>query len=852
MQLRQVEHVHPRLCGVGRRQQVRLPVQVDHAQRVHRLVEVRGGQAGGLLQLLARHLLDLALGQRRASLVLAHPGVHDHRLISGEAEVSRHAGALGDVLVLVGGLPAVEVERLTPGDRELATLLQILQLTRGVVVPARDVGCDVHLAQQLPHGLRGLGRCSLHHSLLLAEVSLDRRAHSSSSTDDLLRLDTSALRGGACSRGGVCLHAGWCDHQLGELKPADPVELWVLIDVLHREVGVQMVAKAATVRGDLPVREALVQHLEQVLTQRVARRGRLEVLREQRRHLPDLRVEGTRRTVGQAGRREDVGDPRILPQQIRQCRVQNAYLRRGRLLQLVQQILRVNTDAAHGLERVGERDIDAALLHQRVDLLYRVGAQLGGEGVQDARHVVDPAAVVEQCLGQIWSEVHAEVSEGVTEVVHTAEVVVLRLGVIRADDRFHREVVEDLRHREVPRVRCLRHRDLEAGALDHHLRTERLHRHTQRQRHPLRSGRGELHDLARVRRGVRVQLRVVDQDVGTLRIQLGPSLSRHRLVAVAVQDDLTGALVVERDDVTETDGLTVAVEAGVLQIHHAVDRLIELPRFLRASLHHAAGPLAAGIGRRINDGDLTQLLSGSRHPALHVLEFGRWHQAEARVVQRQLRRGEHLGAPVLGVEHESGVLRQTCDVRLEQRDQVVRRLLTHLNETVVGGDHVDRGLPDLCAGEHQRGSGDRLVAALSDDLTGERGQLVAPTTRGQNDVRAESHEAVQHPLKLRQCQLVLLVERVEVDDDRVLPGHPGGLRLAAMLQRGVTVDAAEAGIDVAVCRCLVAVGVYRATLGTIGPGVRLVHHHLHRQVGDCGAVGEDLHPECSHRLRSGV
>ena len=207
---------------------------------------------------------------------------------------------------------------------------------------------------------------------------------------------------------------------------------------------------------------------------------------------------------------------------------------------------------------------------------------------------------------------------------------------------------------------------------------------------------------------------------------------------------------------------------------------------------------------------------------------------------------------MLGVEHESGVLRQTRDVRLEQRDQVVRRLLAHLDETVVGGDHVDRVLPDLCAGEHHRGSGDRLVAVLPDDLTGERGQLVAPTTGGQNDVRAESHEAVQHPLKLRQCQLVLLVERVEIDDDRVLPGHPGGLRLAAMLQRGVTVDAAEAGIDVAVGRCLVAVGVYRATLGTIGPGVRLVHHHLHRQVGDCGAVGEDLHTECSHRLRSGV
>ena len=354
VQLRQVEHVHPWLRSIGRRQQVRLPVQVDHAQRVHRLVEVRGGQAGGLLDLLARHLLDLALGQRRASLVLAHPGVHDHRLISGEAEVSRHAGALGDVLVLVGGLPAVEVERLTPGNRDLATLLQVLQLARGVVVPARDVGCDAHLAQQLPHGLRGLGRCSLHHSLLLAEVSLDRRAHSSSSTDDLLRLDTSALRGGARSRGGVCLHAGWCDHQLGELKPADPVELWVLIDVLHREVGVQMVTKAATVRGDLPVREALVQHLEQVLTQRVARRGRLEVLREQRRHLPDLRVEGTRRAVGQAGRREDVSNPCILPQQVRQCRVQNARLRRGRLLQLVQQSLRVKADAAHGFERAGE------------------------------------------------------------------------------------------------------------------------------------------------------------------------------------------------------------------------------------------------------------------------------------------------------------------------------------------------------------------------------------------------------------------------------------------------------------------------------------------------------------------
>ena len=325
-----------------------------------------------------------------------------------------------------------------------------------------------------------------------------------------------------------------------------------------------MVAKAAAVRGDLPVREALVQHLEQVLTQRVARRGRLEVLREQRRHLPDLRVEGARRTVGQAGRREDVGDPRILPQQVRQCRVQNANLRRGRLLQLIQQRLRVNADAAHGLKRVGERDVDTALLHQRVDLLHRVGAQLGGECVQDARHVVDPAAVVEQRLGQIRSEVHTEVGEGVAEVVHAAEVVVFRLGVIRADDRFHREVVEDLRHREVPRVRCLRHRDLEAGALDHHLRAERLHRNAQRERQPLRSGRGELHDLARVRRGVRVELRVVDQDVGPLGVQLCPALSRHRLVAVAVQDDLTGALVVERDDVTETDRLAVAVEAGVL------------------------------------------------------------------------------------------------------------------------------------------------------------------------------------------------------------------------------------------------------------------------------------------------
>ena len=580
VQLGKIIDVHPWLRGVSRRQQVRLPVQFDHAKRVHRLVEVRGGQAGGLLQLLARHLLDLALGQRRASLVLAHPGVHDHGLVSGEAELGRHTGALGDVLVLVGGLPAVEVERLTPGDRDLATLLQVLQLTRGVVVPARDVGRDAHPVQQLPHGLRGGGWHGLHHSPLLAEIPLDRRAHTGSSTDDLLRLNTSALRGGTCSRGGVRLHVGRCDHQLGELKPADPIELRVLVDVLHREVSVQVVAKATAIGGDLPVREALVQHLEQVLAQRVARCGRLEILREQRRHLPDLRVEGARRAVGQAGRREDVGDPRILPQQIRQRRVQNAQLRRCRLLQLVQKILRVNTDAAHGLERVGERDVDATLLHQRVDLLHRVGAQLGGEGVQDARHVVDTAAVVEQCLGQIRPEVDAEVGEGVAEVVHAAEVVVLRLGVIGADDRLHREVGEDLRHREVPRVRGLRHRDLEAGALDHHLRTERLHRNAQRKRQPLRSSRGELHDLTRIRRGVWVELRVVDQDVGVLGVQLRSALSRDRLVAVAVQDDLTGALVVERDDVAETDRLTVTVEAGVLQIHHAIDRLVELLRFL--------------------------------------------------------------------------------------------------------------------------------------------------------------------------------------------------------------------------------------------------------------------------------
>ena len=205
-----------------------------------------------------------------------------------------------------------------------------------------------------------------------------------------------------------------------------------------------------------------------------------------------------------------------------------------------------------------------------------------------------------------------------------------------------------------------------------------------------------------------------------------------------------------------------------------------------------------------------------------------------------------------GIEHESGVLRETRDVRLEQRGQVVRRLLAHLDETVVGGDHIDRVLPDLCAGEHHRGSGDRLVAALPDDLAGERGQLVTPTTGGQDDVRAESHEAVQHSLKLGQRQLVLLVERVEIDDDRVLPRHPGGLRFTTVLQRGVAVDAAEAGIDVAVGRCLVAVGVNRAALGSVGPGVRLVHHHLHRQVGDCGAVREDLHAERRHRLRSGV
>ena len=331
--------------------------------------------------------------------------------------------------------------------------------------------------------------------------------------------------------------------------------------------------------------------------------------------------------------------------------------------------------------------------------------------------------------------------------------------------------------------------------LDHGLVGQLRQRHLDLRTQPVPAGLLELDHLTGVggRNGQRVGtvdrgVRPVALLIGQLGVaELGVQLTHvgRRLVAVAVQDQLTGLPVVQRDQVSDLEVVPRVVQALVVETGaRTVERLaqlVDLRLAQRLALVHQLRLLDERGEHR-----LVEALPDDRH----VL---RERQAEVRPRLRRHQVDGQRGAERLALAGQArGVLREAPVVRLREHDQVRRLDALGLHQPVVpgldGGRHLGAGhrLPQRVRAL------DAAVAQLA-HLLRRLHLLEGVGRRGQRDGGPGVGEPREHAVDLG---LGGLASSVEVDRHEVAGRDVAGLG-GPLLQRLQPVHLAEGRAGVA-------------------------------------------------------
>ena len=760
--------------AAGGREQVLHQVGADLP---HRALGVGEADVAGVAALFDRRLVHAA-GQH-----LADPEVDQHGLVHVQPGLCDQQGTVGLELVDVALRPLGGVQRLAVALVDLGAGEQVALLRRGpgevALHHARlDAGAQ-HLHQR--GGVVGVDdplACDQRVGLL---QRLGHRALAAGGQEGHRQL---LLRGGLGLRPLRCqqvqhrVGAGRVD--LGELQVAPLVEAAVGVGVVDLQVVAELVA--GDVLADLGLQHPRVEHLvDDVLAQLVVQACLLDQLGEQPWRAADALALLTHADAGHARGFQDVADLGAFGHQVQQHPAEQSLL--GGQLRAGDRVTPQRAALEHSLG--GRQQVHRGGHHGRLVLTLdepvdRFHVHLRQCLVQVDQPLVDLGPVLlgvrpEHLLGDDAPEVEADVGQRVAEGIGAALVVVLRVRVGDADGEGHRDARQHIWHRQAPRLRRRRGHDLEAGVLELELVAQRLQRGADLHlRAPLV---GPLHGLqhALVHGGGRILDRLVDhRAVATLELgDLGVQL--RRLVPVAVQHQVAGAAVEQRDDVALLQLHPGRVGAVVLQVvarllHRTGQRVGDLLGALLLVAHVLpVDLLQAHLQQRVEIAvdPLAQVVAS-------ILLWGGQVVTEVGADRDQVVTDHHV-LTERGVEADAGVL--SHEPALPHRDPVADVKQIGLHQMAECGTDTGRQPVRVHLPEHLVRSGHVLVAVVLQPVAGVGLQHPTTTCRTEHDDRTHRLQVLQDPVQVR---FLILREGLQIDHDDVVGRDPGGALLAGV------------------------------------------------------------------------